>query len=173
MKSSMKKYIIAAVLCFQAACAAAQETPITVTEFITKEQLVPAAANAPAVAYLGSIRPIKKFSVKGYVQKIFHCPPCPAGAECEPCAESIAISDSPQACPTENCSNTLQLFLDYTNNYTNITAGTEITLEVERSMSVRVVQTITPEQRQRSATDQQLLKGALNQQFKPAKPQIG
>lgn len=36
-----------------------------------------------------------RFTVEGFVQHAFHCAPCPPGAMCKPCEETVILSDSP------------------------------------------------------------------------------
>ena len=143
---------------------------ITVSDFLSKERLPDSTDTAPSRIFLGPARTMEKYEVKGYVREIHRCPPCPKDALCEVCASYMIVSDTAELCvPTQaapRCQKPLLLYLDYDNNYVNITPGTEIVFHVERSLSMYHISTITPEQRRQSDQNGKILENTLDQHFK-------
>lgn len=149
------------------ACAApAYADPLSVSQLLEARKL-PAQPQAGAVIQLGA-RPMEKFQVKGVVSQLFRCPQCPPGAYCEPCGDFLVLSDDAHRCTrteelgTPACSASMQVYLDNTPNHQHITPGTELTLELETSLSAYVGATVTPQQRSEGARNQQILKKVLD-----------
>jgi len=48
--------------------------------------------------------------VKGHLLPGFTCPPCPPGAQCEPCAgDTLLLSDKSEPCGRKDCSHELEI----------------------------------------------------------------
>jgi hypothetical protein len=57
-----------------------------------------AAFAGPSISDLNAKRPTSgRFTLLGYVSKVYLCPPCPQGAQCKPCmGDNIVLSDAPR-----------------------------------------------------------------------------
>ena len=90
---------------------------ITVSDFLSKERLSDSTDTAPSRIFLGPAQTMEKYEVKGYVQEIHRCPPCPKDAFCKPCANYMVVSDTAELCvPTQAapiCPKPLLLNLDH------------------------------------------------------------
>lgn len=135
-------------------------TPITVKQFMARAKL-----DASSHTRLGSAEPREQYDVEGYVQAVHLCPPCPKGAMCEPCANTVVLADAPGSCtPDVPCPGGLIIELDYPNNYPGIAPGTKLRLHVETSMTVHTTHMQTEANRKQGAKNQQILKDTLDKQ---------
>lgn len=97
--------------------------------------------------------------VKGYLLPGFTCPPCPEGAQCEPCAaDTFILSDRKEACATEKkCPHEMPLAKSLLK--APFTPGTVATFEVELNPSYRLVELETSAGRAQKIQNEEIGKG--------------
>lgn len=153
----MKKIVIGLIAAFFTISVFAQTGyPLTIADFIKRQGITNFT--------LGPNQRLNSYEIEGYVQKVFWCPPCPPGAQCEPCGDYFIIGDSPQCQNEENgrCAGSIIVHMDHSNNYKTITPGTIIRISIETSMSSNTKQYITPEQTKENEKYRSMLKESLD-----------
>lgn len=80
------------------------------------------------------------YTIHGFITSKFQCPPCPQGAECEPCApDSITLADQKE-CVDHPCDATLRVNITDPGTLKEFNIGQEVLVTIEVETKVRSVE---------------------------------